>query len=69
MDKYAAVNRIDQEPVFSWWDTYVLKDHKAILQKVEYRYFQRTHKYGIFIPKTVQEAINEDRKNRETLWG
>ncbi len=29
---------------------------------------QRTHKFGIEVPKTVKEAFDLDRKNGNTLW-
>ncbi len=32
------------------------------------KYWQRTHKYGIRIPKTVQEALAIDKQNGNTLW-
>ena len=31
-------------------------------------YMKRTHKFGITIPKTIQEAFDLDRKNGNTLW-
>ncbi len=32
------------------------------------RYMNRTHKFGIVIPKTIQEAFDLDCKNGNTLW-
>ena len=69
MDGYAVTNLIDQEPAFVWWIPYVLKKRKAMLQKIKYKYLKRTHKYRIYIPKTVQEALDKDMKNGDTLWG
>ena len=36
--------------------------------KVKYCYWKRTHKYGIQIPKSVEEAIQIDKENRNNLW-
>ena len=69
MDGYAVTNLIDQEPAFVWWIPYVLKKRKAMLQKIKYKYLKCTHKYRIYIPKTIQEALDKDMKNGDTLWG
>lgn len=46
----------------------MLKKAKRILQKVKSKYWSRTHKYGIRIPKSIQEAMMIDRENGNTLW-
>ena len=38
------------------------------IEKVKSKYWQRTHKYGIRIPRTIEEAIQIDRENGNTLW-
>jgi hypothetical protein len=53
---YAKANRIDDEPAFAWWVPYVYKKRDQILSKIKSKYWQRTHKYGIRIPKSVAEA-------------
>ena len=65
---YAVANGLLEEPVFAWWVPYTLKKRKAIVQKVKTKYWQRTHKYGIRIPKTVQEAREIDKANGNTMW-
>jgi hypothetical protein len=35
---------------------------------VNKRYRQRTHKYGIRVPKSVHEAFEIDRENGDTKW-
>ena len=32
------------------------------------KYWQRTHKFGIRIPKSVKEALAIDKENGNTLW-
>ena len=66
--EYAIHNKIDTEPAFAWWVPYVVKKRLAIIQKVKSKYWERTHKYGIRIPKTVQEAKEIDQQNGDTLW-
>lgn len=41
---------------------------EKILSKVKSKYWERSHKFGIRIPKSIQEAINIDKENGDTLW-
>jgi len=66
--KYAVANRIDDEPAFAWWVQDVLKKRDRIIAKVKSKYWQRTHKFGIKIPKTVQEALQFNKENGNHLW-
>ena len=66
--EYAIMKGIQDEPAFAWWVTYTMKKRKAIIQKVRSKYWQKTHKYGIRIPKTVAEARSIDEENGDTLW-
>ena len=36
--EYAFQNRILLEPVFAWWDLYILKRHNYILSKIKSKY-------------------------------
>ena len=38
------------------------------MSKVKSKYWERTHKYGIRIPKTVQEAYAIDTENGDSYW-
>ena len=66
--EYAKGNGIIDEPAFSWWAPRYLKEKRRILKKVKSRYWKRTHKYGVEVPKTVAEAYALDRKNGNNLW-
>ena len=46
----------------------VIKKRATILSKVKSKYWQRTHKYGIEIPKSISHAKQLDAKNNNTLW-
>ncbi len=62
---------IDHEPAFNWWVPHVLKKRNRIIslvQKRTSRYLNRTHKFGIEVPTTVNEALELDCKNGNTLW-
>lgn len=51
-----------------WWVPDVVKKRNQIIVKEKSKYWQQTHKYGIRIPKTVQEALAIDKENDNTLW-
>ena len=65
---YALANQIDDEPAFAWWVMDVFKKRQRILSKVKTKYWQRTHKFGIRIPKSVAQAQAIDKENGNTLW-
>ena len=66
--KYCVQSRISSEPEFAWWVPYVLKKRNRIIVKVKSEYWIRTHKFGIWVPKSVQEAKRIDEQNGDTLW-
>ena len=66
--EYAIANRIDDEPAFAWWVSHVIKKRLRVIAKLKSKYWQRTHKFGIRIPKTVEQALAFDRENGDTKW-
>jgi hypothetical protein len=38
------------------------------LKAVKSRYSQRSHKFGIYVPKTVEEALEIDRQTNTSYW-
>ena len=66
--QYSIDNSIDDQPAFAWWVPFVTKKRNAILSKIKSKYWQRSHKYGIRIPKSCAEAFEIDRKNGNDLW-
>ena len=66
--EYAIANRIQEEPAFKWWVRDTIKRRNRILAKVKTKYWRTTHKFGIRVPKSVDEALQIDRENGNTLW-
>ena len=66
--EFALATRISIEPAFAWWVPFVLKKRNRILAKVKSKYWLRTHKFGIRILKSVEEARKIDEQNGDTLW-
>jgi hypothetical protein len=66
--EYAVNNKIETEPAFAWWVPYTLKKRSSIIAKLKSKYWQRTHKYGIRVPKSIKEAYEIDQKEGNSLW-
>jgi Reverse transcriptase (RNA-dependent DNA polymerase) len=66
--EFSVQVRIQDEPAFAWWVPHVLKKRSQIIAKVKSKYWQRTHKFGIRIPKSIREALKVDAENGNTLW-
>lgn len=66
--EYAVARKIDDEPAFEWWVPYVLRKRDVIVSAVKSRMRKKTHKYGIEIPKSVEDAYRLDRENGNTFW-
>jgi hypothetical protein len=54
--------------VFAWWVPYILRKRERITQKVKLRYWKRTHKYGVELPKSVKQALAIDRNTGTRFW-
>ena len=69
--EFAIVQRIEHKPAFNWWVKYVLKKRDRIIariRKLQTRYLKKSHKFGIELPKTIEQALALDAKNGNTLW-
>ena len=65
---YAKARGIADEPAFAWWVPYTLRKRTAIVSAVKTRTRKTTHKYGIELPNTVEEARALDVKNGDDHW-
>jgi hypothetical protein len=65
---YAIANQIQEEPAFAWWVPYVIRKRTAIISKLRSKYWQKTHKYGIRVPRSINEAKEIDIKNVDNRW-
>ena len=66
--EYAIGKGLENLPAFAWWVPFTIKRRTRILAKIKSKYWVRTHKFGIAIPKTVKEALEFDRANGNTMW-
>ena len=69
--EFAVAKRIDYEPAFNWWVKHVLKKRDKIIARIrkqQTKILKRSKKFGIEIPKTVEEDFTLNVSNGNTLW-
>ena len=64
--EYAREHDLLKESAF-WWAPYVLKKAKRIISKIKTRNI-RLEKFGIKVPRTVEEALKFDQESNTTYW-
>jgi len=64
--KYAIENKLQDLPAFYWWVKYVIKNESRLIKAVKSCYSQRSHKFEIYVPKTVEEALKIDQETNTT---
>jgi hypothetical protein len=58
--EYAIARDIADEPVFAWWIPYTLHKCNVIFLAMNSRLWKTSHKYGIELPRSVEEALEID---------
>jgi hypothetical protein len=66
--EYAKLNGLAKKPGFSWWVEPTLGRRNHIISKVKTRYWKRTHKFGIAMPKSVKDALALDAESGTSSW-
>ena len=66
--EYTVARGVDREPAFIWWVPYTLRCCERIIAGVNSRVKCVTHKYGVELSCTVQEAHALDEENGNTFW-
>jgi hypothetical protein len=66
--EYDTRHGLTEEAACSWWVPYTLWKRNAIILAVNKRYWKRTHKCGIRVPKSIQEAYAMDEENGVHCW-
>ena len=67
MVEYAIAANISMEPVFASWVPHTLNKRNRMIEKVKSKYWLKTYKFGIKVPKNMKQAIDFDRENGITL--
>ena len=66
--EYAVANRIDHEPAFAWWVPLTLRKRNRIISKLQKKYWQTTHKFGIEIQNTIKRSYEIDEGTGTDFW-
>ena len=66
--EYSHQKQISGKPAFAWWVPHVIRKKNRTIAKVKSIYWTKTHKFGIRVPKSVDEARRLDTENGDTLW-
>jgi hypothetical protein len=67
VDDYAAAKSLIDAPDFVWWAPYVLKKRNKIIAPVNKIYHKCTHKFGIEVPKSLDDCVRLDKENENGL--
>ena len=68
---YTMNIKLTKEPTFKWWVPHTIQQKRLLIHKVKVKakkYWRRTHKYGMKLPHSVEEAYCLDKQNRNELW-
>lgn len=66
--EYVTARKLEDEVAFQWWVPYTLRKKARIIAAVKSRVKRKTHKYGIEIPQSVEDAFRIDRENGNNMW-
>jgi len=66
--EYAVANKIAEEPAFAWWVRHTLRKRDRIIKKAKTKYWAKSHKFGLELPKTVAQALQVDRDTGTDFW-
>jgi hypothetical protein len=61
-------HQLGKEPAFKLWVPRVIRRRNRINSKVKSRYWKTTRKFGIRLPKTVDEVFAIDAASDTDLW-
>ena len=68
LSSYAVANNFQNDPDLSWWLPFILNKRLSVIEKINSKYWQRTQKYGIRVPNSIQESKEIVETNGNTLW-
>jgi hypothetical protein len=66
--EYAISRGIHDEVAFKWWVKHTIRKKDHILKAVRTRYLKRSHKFGLQLPKSIEEAYEIDKETGTDYW-
>ena len=67
--EYAIEEGIEGKLEFQWWVPHAIRKKNRIILKMKSKYWVRTNKFGLRIPKSVEEALQIDKDITTTNGG
>ena len=67
--EFAVAKGIEKEPAFAWWTGSILRKRNYFIKKLRKSKVAKSNlKFGLVVPKTVDEALALDVKNGNSYW-
>ena len=66
--EYAVAEKISVDPPFDLWVPHTLQKRNETIANVKSKYWLKTHKFGIKVPKNMKQVIEFDHENVNTFW-
>ena len=66
--EYCFKNKLMDEPAISWWAPHIISKRNQVISKIKTRYRVANHKYGVLVPRNIDEAYQIDNSNGDNLW-
>jgi hypothetical protein len=66
--EYAIANKISEEPALAWWVKDAIRTRNRIVSKIKSKYWRTSHKFGIELPHTVEQALSIDKQMGTDFW-
>ncbi len=61
-------NNLQDKPGFNWWVKHTLCKQKHIIAVMHSSYARHTHKFGIKVPSSPEEALKIDKETNTMYW-
>ena len=66
--EYAISRNLEEYPAFAWWVRRVIKKRAMLINKIKSKGYKSNLKFGLKVPRSVEEAYSIDRENGNDLW-
>ena len=66
--EFAVACQLHDKTAFTWWVSNILKTRNRIINKIKSWYWKQEYKFGILLPKNVEDTIRIDTLNNNYFW-
>jgi hypothetical protein len=65
--EYVIKKNLQDQLAFKWWVMHTIRQSKRLIASIKTRYAKRTHKFGIQVPGSQEEALAIDKAANTTF--